>query len=175
MSHISLGSNAIAANNLRLTNPVVREEAVGRLGVGPVLADQGQACPDRAVYLLDQLAQALAQARIGKRASANSRSHHDRAAAPMGISSVSGLVPEQITPETGDVARPWPQSRTWVIRSLAKVCSSVSLATSHSAMPRRVQYLRGLGGGNTSHGNDTRSAMWTRSPLRLDVGVCAPE
>ena len=30
--------------------------------------------------------------------------------------------------------------------------SSASRSTSHSAMPRRVQYLRGLGGGRTSTG-----------------------
>ena len=36
--------------------------------------------------------------------------------------------------------------------------SSARRTASHSAMPRRVQYLRGLGGGKTSSGGEARSA-----------------
>src|SRR5271169_1284549 len=52
---------------------------------------------------------------------------------------------------------------------------SVSLSTSHSAMPLRVQYFRGLGGGPTSCGAVERPAAYTRRALRLDLGVSAPE
>lgn len=52
---------------------------------------------------------------------------------------------------------------------------SSNTAFSHSATPRRVQYFRGLGGGCISTGIAVRSAMNTRSPFRLDVGVSAPE
>ena len=48
-------------------------------------------------------------------------------------------------------------------------------ATKHSAMPRRVQYLRALGGGYTSWAVISASASYTRRPFRLDVGVSAPE
>jgi hypothetical protein len=51
--------------------------------------------------------------------------------------------------------------------------SSASRSTSHSAMPRRVQYLRALGGGITSTGGDARSAASMRRPFRLAVGVSA--
>jgi hypothetical protein len=50
-----------------------------------------------------------------------------------------------------------------------------SSATNHSAMPRRVQYFRGLGGGGTPVGSAPRPAMNTWSPRRLEVGVSAPE
>lgn len=41
--------------------------------------------------------------------------------------------------------------------------------------PRRVQCVRGLGGGGTATRALARPARWTRSSLRLDVGVTAPE
>ena len=59
----------VAGEDLRLADPIIGEEAVGGLRVGPVLAHEGQAAADRAVHPLDQLAQALAQARIGEGAS----------------------------------------------------------------------------------------------------------
>jgi len=50
-----------------------------------------------------------------------------------------------------------------------------SSSASQLAIPRRVQYFRGLGGGLTSTGGAFRSATYTRKPLRLEIGVCAPE
>jgi hypothetical protein len=52
---------------------------------------------------------------------------------------------------------------------------SASFPTSHSAMPRRVQYLRSDAGGGTSTGAASPSAKYTRRPFRLEVGVSAPE
>ena len=59
----------VAGQDLRLADPVVGEEAVGGLRVGPVLAHERQAAADRAVHPLDQLAQALAQTLVREGAS----------------------------------------------------------------------------------------------------------
>jgi hypothetical protein len=53
--------------------------------------------------------------------------------------------------------------------------SSESRSTSHSAIPRRVQYFLTDGGGGTSTGCASPSAVKTRKPFRLAVGVSAPE
>jgi len=59
----------VAGQDLCLADPVVGEEAIGALRVGPVLAHERQAAADRPVHPLDQLAQALAQAGVGEGAS----------------------------------------------------------------------------------------------------------
>src|ERR671912_2606349 len=51
----------VAAEDLPLADPVVGEEAVGRLGVGPVLAGERDALPHRARHLDEQRAQPPAQ------------------------------------------------------------------------------------------------------------------
>ncbi|MFM8764953.1 MAG: hypothetical protein ACKOEZ_08995, partial [Spartobacteria bacterium] len=50
-----------------------------------------------------------------------------------------------------------------------------SSVASHSAIPRRVQYLRRPGGGQTSFGGCVGVADYTRKPFKLVVGVDAPE
>src|SRR3954453_8380310 len=59
----------MAGQDLRLADPIIGEEAVGRLRVRPVLARKRQACPDRARHALDEFAQALAQTLIHEHAS----------------------------------------------------------------------------------------------------------
>jgi hypothetical protein len=44
----------------------VRKESVGRLGVGPILAGQGNGLTERAIQLAHQLAQPFAEASIAK-------------------------------------------------------------------------------------------------------------
>jgi hypothetical protein len=56
----------VAGQDLGLADALVGEEAVGGLGVGPVLAREGQAAADGAVHTLDQPGQALPQARVGE-------------------------------------------------------------------------------------------------------------
>jgi|ERR1035437_4664422 hypothetical protein len=53
--------------------------------------------------------------------------------------------------------------------------SVASSSHSHSAIPRLVQYRRGLGGGSFSRGGVDPSPTYTRRPERLESGVCAPE
>jgi len=47
---------------------------------------------------------------------------------------------------------------------------SARRAASHSAVPLRVQYLRGLGNGDTSFAAVAPSAQWTRKPLQSGFG-----
>ena len=59
----------MASEDLRFADPVIGEEAVGRLGVGPVLARQRKALLHRALHPFKQLAEALPQALVRKVAS----------------------------------------------------------------------------------------------------------
>src|SRR3954467_6195682 len=59
----------MAGEDLHLADPIIGEEAVGGLRARPVLARERQAAPDRARHALDEVAQALAQARIHEDAS----------------------------------------------------------------------------------------------------------
>jgi hypothetical protein len=59
----------MTTEDLRFADPVIREEAVGRLSVGPVLAGQRKALSHRTFHPFKQLAEALAQALIRKGAS----------------------------------------------------------------------------------------------------------
>jgi hypothetical protein len=67
------------------------------------------------------------------------------------------------------------RKRKAVVEAYERWRSPESLSTSHSAMPLRVQYFRGLGGGSISCAAVKRSASKTRRPLKLDLGVSAPE
>ena len=58
----------VTGQNIRLVDPIVGQKAIGRLGVGPVLADQRNALAHGAPDLRHQLAEPLAQALVGKTA-----------------------------------------------------------------------------------------------------------
>jgi len=58
----------VTGQNVRLADPVVGEETIGRFGVGPVLADQRNALAHGAPDLRHQLAQPLVQALVGETA-----------------------------------------------------------------------------------------------------------
>src|SRR5712692_6850788 len=62
------GRLKITCQDLRLTDPLIGEEAIGRLGVCPILAGQRNARPHGAVHSLQQLAQSLVQTHVGKSA-----------------------------------------------------------------------------------------------------------
>ena len=68
----------------------------------------------------------------------------------------------------------------WNSRARRAVATSIGvgpprLSTSHSAISRRVQYLRGDGGGGTSEGGASPSISKMHKPGKLFLGVCAPE
>jgi hypothetical protein len=56
----------MAGQNVRLANPVIREEAIGSLGVGPILADQWNTLPHSLPHLSQQFAEPFAKPRILK-------------------------------------------------------------------------------------------------------------
>src|SRR5260370_899965 len=58
----------VTGEDVRLADPVVGEKAIGRLGVGPILADQRNALPHGAPDLRHQLAEPLVQALVRKTA-----------------------------------------------------------------------------------------------------------
>src|SRR5215471_1654605 len=58
----------VTTQDLRLANSVVGEKAIGRFGVGPILANQWNALPHRAPDLRYQPAEALIQAFVHKAA-----------------------------------------------------------------------------------------------------------
>nr|WP_247892731.1 hypothetical protein [Azospirillum baldaniorum] len=56
----------VAGENIRVAHPLVGEEPVGRLGVGPVLAGQRNAVAHPPGHLIEQRAQASPQPLVGK-------------------------------------------------------------------------------------------------------------
>ena len=56
----------MTGQDVRLADPIVGEQAIGRLGIGPILADQRNALPHGAPDLRQQFAQPLVQTIIGK-------------------------------------------------------------------------------------------------------------
>ncbi|MDA9530969.1 hypothetical protein ACM42_21500 [Bradyrhizobium sp. CCBAU 25338] len=58
----------VAGQNVRLTDPVVGENTIRSLGIGPVLAHQRNAFTHRARDLRYQFAEPLVQALVGKAA-----------------------------------------------------------------------------------------------------------
>ena len=62
------GGLEMTSENVRFSDAVVREEAIGRLRVRPVLTGQRDACSDRAAHPLHQLPQSPAKALICKTA-----------------------------------------------------------------------------------------------------------
>jgi hypothetical protein len=69
------GSNTITrrlkmtGQNVRLADPVIREKAIGGLGVGPILANQRNALPHGAPDLGQQFAESVAKPHVPKFAS----------------------------------------------------------------------------------------------------------
>jgi hypothetical protein len=61
----------MAGQNVRFTDPVIREEAVGCLGVRPILANERNALSDGASNLREQFAESVAEPRVPKLASTN--------------------------------------------------------------------------------------------------------
>ena len=61
----------VAGQNVRFADPVVREEAIGGLGIGPILADQRNALSHGASDLRQQFAEFVAKPRVPKLASTN--------------------------------------------------------------------------------------------------------
>ena len=59
------------SQNVRLADAVIGEEAIGRLCVGPVLADQRNALPHRASQLRQQLAEPCLQTLVSQAAAGN--------------------------------------------------------------------------------------------------------
>src|SRR6266480_387433 len=59
----------VTSQNVRLADPLVGEETIGRLGVGPILADQRNTLSHRAPDLRQQFAESVAKPRIPKFAS----------------------------------------------------------------------------------------------------------
>ena len=59
----------MTGQNIRLADPVIREKAIGSLGVGPILANQRNALPHGAPDLGQQFAESVAKPRIPKFAS----------------------------------------------------------------------------------------------------------
>jgi hypothetical protein len=56
----------MAGQNVGFADPVIREEAIGSLGVGPILADQWNTLPHGAPHLSQQFAEPFAKPRILK-------------------------------------------------------------------------------------------------------------
>jgi hypothetical protein len=61
----------MTGQNVRLANPVIGEKAIGRLGIGPILANERNALTHGAPDPLKQCAKPLAKPRILKFASGN--------------------------------------------------------------------------------------------------------
>ncbi len=61
----------MTGQNVRLANPVIGEKAIGRLGIGPILANERNALTHSAPDPLKQFAEPLAKPRILKFASDN--------------------------------------------------------------------------------------------------------
>src|SRR6266567_1282203 len=59
----------VTSQNVRLADPLVGEETIGRLGVGPILADQRNTLSHGAPDLSQQFAESVAKPRIPKFAS----------------------------------------------------------------------------------------------------------
>jgi hypothetical protein len=59
----------VASQNICFIDPIIREKAIGRLRVGPILADQRNALPHGAPDLRQQFAKPIAKPRIPKFAS----------------------------------------------------------------------------------------------------------
>jgi hypothetical protein len=64
----------MAGQNVRFADSVIREEAVGCLGIRPILADERNALSNGASNLREQLAESVAEPRVPKLASTISRS-----------------------------------------------------------------------------------------------------
>ena len=58
----------VTGQDVRFADPVVGEKTIGRLGVGPILADQRNALPHGAPDLRHQLAKPLVQTLVCKTA-----------------------------------------------------------------------------------------------------------
>lgn len=56
----------VPGKNALFVNVVVRQKAIGRLGVGPVLAREGNRAPDAAAESMKQASQSLAQSRVAE-------------------------------------------------------------------------------------------------------------
>lgn len=61
----------MAGQNVRFADPVIREEAVGCLGIRPILADERNALSHGASNLREQFAESIAEPRVTKLASTN--------------------------------------------------------------------------------------------------------
>src|SRR5262245_47371642 len=59
----------MAGQNVRFANPAIREEAVGCLGIRPILADERNALSHGASNLREQFAESVAEPRVPKLAS----------------------------------------------------------------------------------------------------------
>lgn len=59
----------MAGQNVRFADPVIREEAVGCLGIRPILADERNALSHGASNLREQFAESVAEPRVPKLAS----------------------------------------------------------------------------------------------------------
>jgi hypothetical protein len=61
----------MAGQNVRFADSVIREEAVGCLGIRPILADERNALSNGASNLREQFAESVAEPRVPKLASTN--------------------------------------------------------------------------------------------------------
>ena len=59
----------MTGQNVRLADPVIREKAIGSLGVGPILASQRNALPHGAPDLGQQFTESVTKPRVPKFAS----------------------------------------------------------------------------------------------------------
>ena len=60
-----------AGQNVRFADPVIRKEAVGCLGIRPILADERDALSHGASNLREQFPESVAEPRVPKLASSN--------------------------------------------------------------------------------------------------------
>ena len=69
--HALAGRLKMSGQNIGLADPVIGEKAIGRLRVGPILADQRNALPHRTSHPRNQLAEPPFQALVRKMTSSN--------------------------------------------------------------------------------------------------------
>jgi hypothetical protein len=65
------GRLKVTSQDIRLADPIIRQESIGRLGVGPILANQRNALSHSATDLRQQFAKPAAKPRIPKFASSD--------------------------------------------------------------------------------------------------------